>query len=207
MDWICVSPKVPNHWNQKKGPIELKIIYPQDKFNLKEIINLDFKYFFLQPKDDSLMKLNLNKTIDYCRLNKKWRPSFQFHTAIIGKMIIFKNIILMQRTICPNSRKNHKYNKVHGHSYEIIIKLKGELDPKNNWVMDLEKLDSYVKPVLSKLDHSILNEVKGLEKPTSENIAKWLWQKLKKKFTILKVLKSIDQELEDVSSQVIESPS
>ena len=81
----------------------------------------------------------------------------------------------------PESKKNHKYNKVHGHSYEIIIKLKGELDPKNNWVMDLEKLDSYVNPELSKLDHSILNEVKGLEKPTSENIAKWLWQKLKKK--------------------------
>ncbi len=80
-DWICVSPKDPDHWNQKKGD-ELKIIYPQDKFNLKEIINLDFKYFFLQPKDDSLMKLNLNKTIDYCRLNKKWTPSFQFHKAI-----------------------------------------------------------------------------------------------------------------------------
>ena len=67
--------------SKKKGD-ELKIIYPQDKFNLKEIINLDFKYFFLQPKDDSLMKLNLNKTIDYCRLNKKWTPSFQFHKAI-----------------------------------------------------------------------------------------------------------------------------
>ena len=80
-DWICVSPKDPDHWNQKKGH-ELKIIYPQDKFNLKEIVNLDFKYFFLQPKDDSLMKLNLNKTIDYCNLNRKWIPSFQFHKAI-----------------------------------------------------------------------------------------------------------------------------
>mgnify|MGYP001157012779 FL=1 len=79
-DWICVSPKDPDNWNQKKGD-ELKVIFPQDKFNLKEIINLDFKYFFLQPKDNSLQKLNLNKTIDYCKLNRKWIPSFQFHKA------------------------------------------------------------------------------------------------------------------------------
>ena len=100
-------------------------------------------------------------------------------------MIIFKKYYFDAAHYMPEFKKNHKYNKVHGHSYEIIIKLKGELDPKNNWVMDLEKLDSYVKPELSKLDHSILNEVKGLEKPTSENIAKWLWQKLKKKINNL----------------------
>ena len=81
-DWICVQPKRSKCTGIKKKGHELKIIYPQDKFNLKEIVNLDFKYFFLQPKDDSLMKLNLNKTIDYCNLNKKWIPSFQFHKAI-----------------------------------------------------------------------------------------------------------------------------
>ena len=47
--------------------------------------------------------------------------------------------------------------------------------------MDLKELDSYVRPEISKLDHSILNEVEGLEKPTSESIAKWLWTKLIKK--------------------------
>ena len=80
-DWVCVSPKENSSWKLKKGD-EVKIVYPQYKFNLNKILKLDFKYFFLQPKDDSLKKLNLNKTIDYCNLNKKWIPSFQFHKAI-----------------------------------------------------------------------------------------------------------------------------
>ena len=80
-DWVCVSPKSPNHWNLKKGD-ELKVIYPQDKFDLKKLVRLDFKYFFLQPKYDRFLKINLNKTIAYCRLNKRWSPSFQVHKII-----------------------------------------------------------------------------------------------------------------------------
>ncbi len=79
-DWICVSPKDPNYWKQKKGD-ELKIIFPQDKFNLKELLKLDFKYFFLQPKYDKFNKLNLNKTIDYCKLNTQWMLSLQLHKS------------------------------------------------------------------------------------------------------------------------------
>ena len=77
-DWVCVSPKDPNYWEQKKGD-ELKIIFPQDKFNLKELLKLDFKYFFLQPKYDRFNKLNLEKTIDYCKLNTRWMLSLQLH--------------------------------------------------------------------------------------------------------------------------------
>ena len=79
-DWICVSPKDPNYWKQKKGD-ELKIIFPQYKFNLKELLKLDFKYFFLQPKYDKFNKLNLNKTIDYCKLNSQWMLSLQLHKS------------------------------------------------------------------------------------------------------------------------------
>tara|TARA_B100000900_G_scaffold415079_1_gene443708 strand:- start:1981 stop:2613 length:633 start_codon:yes stop_codon:yes gene_type:complete len=79
-DWICVSPKDQKHWHQKTGD-ELKIIFPQTEFNLKELLKLDFKYFFLQPKDDKLRKLNLNKTIDYCKLNREWIPSLQLHKS------------------------------------------------------------------------------------------------------------------------------
>ena len=80
-DWICVSPKDPDHWNQKKGD-ELKIIYPQDKFNLKEIVNLDFKYFFLQPMDNSRKQINIWNTINYCKSHKPWFPSFQLHKSL-----------------------------------------------------------------------------------------------------------------------------
>ena len=81
IDWICVSPKTGSELIQLSGD-ELKIVYPQNKFNLHELISLDFKYFFLQPKYNHLKKLNVNKTIDYCKLNKPWFPSFQLHKTI-----------------------------------------------------------------------------------------------------------------------------
>ena len=81
-DWICVSPKNLNLWKVKKGD-ELKIIYPQSKFNLNYLKKLNFKYFFLQPLDDSKKKqVNIMKTIDYCRSHKPWFPSFQIHKTL-----------------------------------------------------------------------------------------------------------------------------
>ncbi len=80
-DWVCVSPKDPENWLLKKGD-ELKVIYPQNKFNLQSLLTLDFKYFFLQPKYDKLKQLNFNKTIDYCKIHRQWFPSIQIHKTI-----------------------------------------------------------------------------------------------------------------------------
>ncbi len=80
-DWVCVSPKDPKNWVLKNGD-ELKIIYPQNKFILKDLLSLDFRYFFLQPKEDKFVKLNLNKTLQYCALNKNWSVSLQLHKII-----------------------------------------------------------------------------------------------------------------------------
>ena len=81
-DWVCVSPKNLNLWKVKKGD-ELKIIYPQSKFNLNYLKKLNFKYFFLQPLDDNKKKqVNIMKTIDYCRSHKPWFPSFQIHKTL-----------------------------------------------------------------------------------------------------------------------------
>ena len=96
-------------------------------------------------------------------------------------MLIFKKYYFDAAHYMSEYEENHNYKKMHGHSFEVTVKLQGDINKKNNWVMDLEELDALVNPELSKLDHSILNEVDGLEKPTSENIAKWLWLKLKKK--------------------------
>ena len=51
---------------------------------------------------------------------------------------------------------------------------------KNGWVLDLDDLDKYLKKIIVKLDHSLLNDIKGLSNPTCENIAKWIWKILKK---------------------------
>jgi len=65
-DWVTVSPKEDAEWNLRKGD-ELKVVYPQHKFDLKKIRNLDFKYFFLQPKDEEKNRTNILKTINYCK--------------------------------------------------------------------------------------------------------------------------------------------
>ncbi len=80
-DWVCVSPKNQNNWLMKEGD-ELKVIYPQNNFNLCNLLKLNFKHFFLQPKDDKFSQINLKKTIQYCMLNKKWLPSIQLHKVI-----------------------------------------------------------------------------------------------------------------------------
>ena len=96
-------------------------------------------------------------------------------------MILFKKYYFDAAHFLPGFEKNHDYSKMHGHSYEVTIKLSGKVDKKKKWVLDLEQLDILVLPILSILDHSVLNEIKGLESPTSENIAKWLWTKLKRR--------------------------
>ena len=80
-DWVCVSPKENSIWKLKNGD-ELKVVYPQNKFNLKHLEKLDFKFFFLQPKYDALKRVNLVKTLDYCKLNENWFPSFQIHKVL-----------------------------------------------------------------------------------------------------------------------------
>ena len=80
-DWICVSPKENAEWKLKRGN-ELKIVYPQYKFDLKNLTKLDFQFFFLQPKYNNLKRINLVKTIDFCRVNSKWFPSFQVHKIL-----------------------------------------------------------------------------------------------------------------------------
>lgn len=100
-------------------------------------------------------------------------------------MMIFKRYFFDAAHYMPDFDDNHDYKKMHGHSYEVTIKLTGTLDKKENWVIDFESLDICVKPIISILDHSLLNEIKGLEKPTNENIARWLWNKLKEKISNL----------------------
>ena len=80
-DWICVSPKENSLWKLRCGD-ELKIVYPQNKFDLKMLLNFDFKYFFLQPMHNEIIQINVIKTIQYCKSHKPWFPSFQLHKSL-----------------------------------------------------------------------------------------------------------------------------
>jgi 6-pyruvoyltetrahydropterin/6-carboxytetrahydropterin synthase len=77
----------------------------------------------------------------------------------------------------PKVPAGHKCARMHGHSYNIQIAIEGEID-SDGWVMDFAAIDVHAQPLVKQLDHQILNEVAGLENPTSELLAVWWWQRL-----------------------------
>jgi 6-pyruvoyltetrahydropterin/6-carboxytetrahydropterin synthase len=77
-------------------------------------------------------------------------------------------------------REGHKCARMHGHSFRIEIKLEGEVDPQKGWLIDFGDISSVVKPILrDHLDHKCLNDISGLENPTSEHLCIWLWNHIK----------------------------
>ncbi len=88
--------------------------------------------------------------------------------------------------LLPHLPETHKCRRLHGHSVQAEIAIEGKCDPKLGWVMDYADITKAFKPFWDKLDHHYLNEVPGLENPTSENIAIWIWNHLKPKLPLLK---------------------
>lgn len=87
--------------------------------------------------------------------------------------------------LLPRLPENHKCRRLHGHSFQVEIVVSGDLDPKLGWVMDYADITKAFRPLWEQLDHYYLNEVPGLENPTSENVAVWIWQRLKPKLPLL----------------------
>lgn len=67
---------------------------------------------------------------------------------------------------------------MHGHTFAVRVVVQGAIDPQTGWVMDFADLHTVWAPVHEALDHRVLNEVDGLENPTSERLAVWIWQTL-----------------------------
>jgi 6-pyruvoyltetrahydropterin/6-carboxytetrahydropterin synthase len=80
----------------------------------------------------------------------------------------------------PGLPESHPCRRVHGHSFLITLRLVGEADPKIGWVRDYHEIEKIMKPYLAQLDHQTLNEVSGLENPTSELLTKWIFDRAKK---------------------------
>ncbi len=73
---------------------------------------------------------------------------------------------------------DHKCARLHGHSYAVTLRVRGPVDEDLGWVVDFADLKAAFEPLLAQLDHNYLNEVPGLENPTSENLAIWIWDRL-----------------------------
>lgn len=81
--------------------------------------------------------------------------------------------------LLPHLPADHKCRRLHGHSFKAEVVVEGECDAKLGWVMDYADISAAFRPLWEQLDHRYLNEVPGLENPTSENVAVWIWEHLK----------------------------
>lgn len=94
-------------------------------------------------------------------------------------MQIFKAFQIEAAHYLPNAPDDHKCKRMHGHSFRIEIHVSGDAGKQSGWVIDFADIHASFKPIYDQLDHRCLNEIEGLENPTSENLAAWIWQKLK----------------------------
>ena len=78
----------------------------------------------------------------------------------------------------PSVPKGHKCSRMHGHGFRIEVTVRGEVGKRTGWVMDFAAVDRAVRPLVDSLDHRTLNDVRGLENPTSEVLAGWLLKRL-----------------------------
>jgi 6-pyruvoyltetrahydropterin/6-carboxytetrahydropterin synthase len=87
--------------------------------------------------------------------------------------------------LLPAVPAEHKCRRLHGHSFRIEIHVEGEIDEATGWVVDFALISRAFAPLFETLDHRYLNEIEGLANPTSENLARWVWDRLRPGLPIL----------------------
>lgn len=78
----------------------------------------------------------------------------------------------------PNVPEGHRCRRVHGHTFVVEVTVEGEVDARMGWHVDYAEIARAFEPLRDALDHRLLNEVSGLENPTSEHLARWIWERL-----------------------------
>lgn len=94
-------------------------------------------------------------------------------------MEIFKVFMLEAAHRLPNVPPGHKCARLHGHSFRVELRVEGEPGAQTGWIMDFGDVKAAFQPIYDRLDHHYLNGIPGLENPTSENLAVWIWNELK----------------------------
>jgi 6-pyruvoyltetrahydropterin/6-carboxytetrahydropterin synthase len=85
----------------------------------------------------------------------------------------------------PKVAADHKCARLHGHSYRVDVHVAGDVDPDAGWVQDFADIDAAFAPVMERLDHYYLNDIPGLENPTSEILCEWIWNELSPSLPLL----------------------
>lgn len=93
-------------------------------------------------------------------------------------MEIYKEFSFEAAHRLPNVPDGHKCARLHGHSFRVVLHVAGPVNEHRGWVADFADIRDAFAPLLDQLDHRYLNDIDGLENPTSENIAGWIWTRL-----------------------------
>ena len=91
----------------------------------------------------------------------------------LGKTFTFEAAHLL-----PTFPDGHQCRRLHGHSFKVEVVVAGEVDRERGILVDYGEIKAAYQPIRDQLDHSYLNDIDGLENPTSENLARWIWQRL-----------------------------
>lgn len=94
-------------------------------------------------------------------------------------MEIYKEFAFDSAHFLPNVPEGHKCKNIHGHTYHLRVYVQGIPDEQLGWIIDFKVLKDLVMPLVDRLDHTLMNDVDGLENPTAENITIWFWNRLK----------------------------
>ena len=102
---------------------------------------------------------------------------------------IFRDFTFEAAHRLPNVPEGHKCSRLHGHSYRVSIGVEGPLDSQLGWVQDFGEIKAAWKPLDARLDHYYLNDIAGLENPTSELLAQWIWNEVAPHLPLLTYVK------------------
>lgn len=94
-------------------------------------------------------------------------------------MVIFRTFRFEAAHSLTRVPEGHKCRRLHGHSYRFVVHLRGNVDPATGWVMDFAELKKVVGPLVDELDHHNLNDIPAIGETTAENLAKYLWRRLR----------------------------
>lgn len=100
-------------------------------------------------------------------------------------MQVFKQFTFDSAHFLPNVPDGHKCKETHGHTYRLTVYLEGELEKHLGWVMDFADMQKVIDPIIKSIDHKMLNNISGLENPTCEILAVWIWEKIKPHIPLL----------------------
>ena len=109
-------------------------------------------------------------------------------------MEVYKTFAVEAARSLPHLPDDHPCKRIHGHSFKITITVNGQINEDTGFVMDFSEIESVFSPIHEMIDHAYLNEIKGLENPSSENLCHWIWSKLSSSLPGLKKIEIKETE-------------